>query len=72
MKGLCNFKAIKKKSPKFNHCEDREATTTRDGLDPSLPKNNGHDPIVATLCATTNPITIMLKIRKNIHCLCCS
>ncbi len=68
MKGLCNFKAIKNKSPEFNHCDNIDATITKDDLDPSLPKNDGHDPIVATLCATTNvatPLWTSVGVKPN-------
>jgi hypothetical protein len=36
-----------------------------DGLDPLLPKSNGHNPLVATLLAFTILLVVVERVKEN-------
>jgi len=49
-KGACNLGLfLKFFLLDFNHHANQEVVLTMDGLDPLLPKSNGHNPLVITL-----------------------
>jgi hypothetical protein len=62
MKGLYNFKVvIIFSSLDFNHHVNQETTLMMDGLDPLLPKNDGHDFLVVILFVNAKFVAILFK-----------
>ncbi len=62
MKGLYNFKVVIVFSfLDLNHHVNQETTLMMDGLDPLLPKNDGHDFLVVILFVNAKFIAILFK-----------
>jgi hypothetical protein len=62
MKGLYNFKVvIVFSSLDLSHHVNQESTLMMDGLDPLLPKNNGHDFLVVILFVDAKFVAIIFK-----------
>lgn len=65
LKGLCNFRfAMYIFWLDFNHHSNQKATLMMDGLDPSSPKSDGHDYLVATLLAKGKTCLHLIQALK--------
>jgi hypothetical protein len=71
MRGLYNFKVVVFFSPNLNHHANQETTLMMDGLDPLLPKINGHDFLVVTLFVEHKTHHHFTQV-PIFHHLCCS